>query len=110
MGAGSGEAAGSGGLEQKTFPLEKILTISAGDFAQTQGLGLHAYRPIGVHHDKIYDLGSVRPEDVITIRQDFAAKVPEGATLVVDYKIFMVPVDEGYVYVSQSGTALILLH
>ncbi|MBI4095486.1 MAG: hypothetical protein HY438_01345 [DPANN group archaeon] len=111
MGAGSGEAAGSGGVKPETekFPLEKILTISAGDFAQTGSSAfLNHYVPKGVHLDKLYIFGEIDlNSEAATIKSDFVAKIPKGTEVIVDYRITMVPVGSD-VFISQSGTALVI--
>ncbi len=89
---------------KKEFPLEKILTTSLSDWL---GGNLDAFNRVGVHHDEIYDLGSIVGDDMTEIKTDFAAKVPKDAIMVVDYDISMVRVGDMDAYISQTGTALV---
>lgn len=76
------------------FPLEKILTVTAGDYVKSVEKELKDYKLVGVnfHTDVAYP----------KVNEEFSSKVPENAEVVTDYKFFM----NGYTLV--SGTALIL--
>lgn len=78
--------------------LDKILTISARDWAETERVDLRNYRAVGVH-----DFGA-RAD----MNSNFAEKVPSEASVVVDYRISLT-YGGGSIAVSyaSSGTALI---
>ena len=86
---------------QKTFPLEKILTVSAGDYierAHKDHIG-RSYEMVGVH----VEIRDIRNDSKLI--EEFANSVPGNAEVVVDYKPSMVTVDRGIIRMA-SGTAL----
>ena len=91
--------------EQKTFPLEKILTVSVGDYVDNMGARRSSdYDMVGVHVMNSYPHpGGVTPFDNIYLA--FAKKVPENAEVVVNFKT-NVSLHSSAVYTA-SGTALI---
>ena len=80
--------------KQKPFPLEKILTASAREYADSRNQHLSEFRMVGVHH---YG-GDV---------EDFCKEVPQDAGVVVGYRISSPNLQSGNrIY---YGTALIFL-
>jgi len=63
----------------QSFPLEKILNISASEYCQMIGTRLSDYFPVGVHAEKISYWGD--PTEY------FADLVPEKAEVVVNYQV-----------------------
>ena len=80
-------------MEEKDFPLERILTVSARDYMDSKLASLHNYALVGVHSNS---------SDVM----DFSRKVPKNAEVVVDYRIFITGT-HGTTHTIVSGTALI---
>ncbi len=78
-------------MEEKDFPLEKILTVSARDYVESRQNYLSNYIMVGVYSS----------EDI----NDFARRVPGDAEIVVDYREF--PRAAYATIVAMSGTALI---
>jgi len=76
-----------------TFPIEKILTVTAGDYVKSVGKELKDYKLVGVN----YYSDAAYPK----VNVEFSSEVPKNAEAVTDYKFFMA----GYTLV--SGTALI---
>ena len=67
-----------------TFPIEKILTVSAGDY-MSNVVKLKAgqqYEMKGVH----VELKKTTSTDLISIVHKFSERVPESAEVVVDYR------------------------
>ena len=89
-------------MTKNIFPLEKILTVSATDFANSKGLDLSSYHMVGIH--------SVE-ERIIR----FAKLVPKNAEIVVGYAKEIAATSTGtgtaaktHFKYNQVGTALIL--
>lgn len=83
------------------FPLDKILTISVAEWAETlyaKG-ALSDYRALGVHNAGLVSEPS-------SILESFATCVPLSASVVVDYRVQIVPGLEGNLFYTASGTAL----
>ena len=80
--------------DKKVFPLERILTVSLGDFLEHIDANENGYYyAVGVHAETPR-LGG--------IHEAFALEVPIDAEFVVDYRV-----SEGNRYCSASGTALV---
>lgn len=61
--------------EERLFPLEKILTVSAGDYVESKLKKLNNYSLIGIHsHGDVEDLARI---------------VPKNAEVVVNYRAFV---------------------
>ncbi len=73
------------------FPLEKILTVTAGDYVKSVGKDLQSYSLVGVHSNES--------------QLDFTKKVPENAEAVVDF--FLTPRATASYTSYFCGTALI---
>ncbi len=99
--SGDGPRASGEGIEtppkgdpKKEFPLEKILTMSAGDYCGlNNGRKLSDYTARGVHLSGNYGHNAERC---------FKEKIPTGTEVVVDYIAAV-----GDKWVAMSGTALI---
>lgn len=92
-------------MTKKTFPLERILTMSASDYAKSENNDLSTYKAVGVHNTVC--LCQVRDYNAINY---FANNVPLDAEIVVDYReniSYFGPSNGASVFVSSSGTALI---
>ena len=63
--------------DTQLFPLEKILTLSAGDYTSISGRDLSEYTAVGVHY-----IGITSDENF----QKFRARIPIEAEIVIDYK------------------------
>ena len=61
-----------------SFPIEKILTVSAGDYIENKS-GAISYEMVGVHVE-------LRPDKDFNLINSLAEEVPEGTEVVVDYK------------------------
>ena len=85
--------------DAKLFPLEKILTISAGDYLNITRSNTN-YDLVGVHN------GSGVCDFEIAIH-NFRISVPHGAEVVVDYRVAMAESESPSVYFVISGTALV---
>ena len=79
------------------FPLEKILTISAQEYAGPNNAVRDLYELAGVHCEGISPLSYI---------DDFAKNIPAGTEVVVGYRILGVGKGD-YPRTFQSGTALI---
>ncbi len=93
-----------------TFPLEKILTVSAKDWikhsydAHKQGVDVGTvYEMVGVHVE-FFDLQQTT--NPTPLAYEFAKKVPSDAEVVVDYRTSCA-LSKDVLYRSASGTALI---
>jgi hypothetical protein len=90
-----------------TFPLEKILTVSAGDWIETQtrrgSTTLKNYKMVGVHIE--YTEKRALFEIFDPIVPEFAKAVPKNTVVVVNYS-FSISGEYGESIVA-SGTALI---
>ncbi len=93
--------------KSKEFSLDKVLTMSARDYANSQRVNLNAYKPVGVH--KVC-------EDSAQGFEGFLREVPSGAEAVVDFRTTIVSghiapnlSTEGgdYFQTLYSGTALV---
>lgn len=62
-----------------SFPIEKILTVSAGDYIENRTSGAISYEMVGVHVE-------LRPDKDFNLINSLAEEVPEGTEVVVDYK------------------------
>ncbi len=90
-----------------TIPLEKILTLTADEYAEMTRSGLVNYSPYAIHYIKESSETAHQSGSQINIlMQEFASKVPESAEVVVDYRMNIVATSLmiiAYAY----GTALI---
>ncbi len=90
------------------FPLEKILTVSAGDYVKTQRVS-HGYSSCTARLSD-YDMKGVSVElsgiDETLLAETFSREVPKDAEVVVDYR-FSVSKSQTNHYLIASGTALI---
>jgi hypothetical protein len=99
--------------EEKIFPLEKILTISADDYAKLKdrtgmrGKCIRDYTPYGVQCVLKYraDVTNVELQEVDALER-FAKKVPPEAEIVVGYRSTVSYGSDRFVW-SAEGTALI---
>jgi hypothetical protein len=62
-----------------TFPLEKILTISATEYCEMSGKNLSRYKAVGVHDDSMSYWGDPT--------EHFSGFVPAEAEVVVNYQL-----------------------
>ena len=62
------------------LPLEKILTIGAGEWADCEGIDLSDYNPVGVH-------AHGNPGHFMTTKRFASDYIPNGAVVVVNYRI-----------------------
>ena len=76
--------------------IEKILTISARDWAEINGVRLRDYEAQGVHENSF----------IIDILKKFSEKVPAEAEVVIDYRVSSAG-DSTYTRAYACGTALI---
>ncbi|HLD05736.1 MAG TPA: hypothetical protein VJG90_08505 [Candidatus Nanoarchaeia archaeon] len=83
-----------------TFPLENIVTMSARDWCETQGVRLSDYQPIGIHHcgQEQYPLGM----------ESFANQAPKGTIIITDFHSSMTDTRIGNPSYEAHGTALVL--
>ena len=90
------------------FPLEKILTISAFEYAGYQDDDLRIsdkFEMQGVHYTNFYDHDQLRQNTPI---KEFAETIPRGTEVVVGYRLTIVQTPSNTNYpVIQSGVALI---
>ena len=89
---------------KKAFPLEKILTVSAGDYCKTSAhQRLFEYQMVGVHVYNVTGIGN--------LHELFAREVPKNAEAVVNYRINITitvsPNRDPQYLRAASGTALI---
>lgn len=87
--------------EKQEFALEKILTMSAGDYARHKDCCLDEYDIIGVHI--LFSGGEGVGKHRISV---FAKNIPENTEVVTDYHEFHSS-DGNYRYNSAHGVALI---
>jgi len=73
------------GKSKSSFPLEKILTISAREWYDMYGKKLDDYEAKGIHYE-VYDM-----EFNKQLSKEFASQVPNNAEVVVAYKFFTNP-------------------
>jgi len=92
---------------KKAFPLEKILTVSAGDYCKTSAhQRLFEYQMVGVHVYNVTGIGN--------LHELFAREVPKNAEAVVDYRTSVALTESAAINAhfksfieAASGTALI---
>ncbi len=77
--------------EEKSFPLEKILTMNARDYCDSKDKTLRDYEIVGVHGNINGDV------------KDFVNKIPKDTEIVVDYR----SIQEHTFKIRLYGTALI---
>ena len=86
--------------KNKSFPLEKILTITATEYANMKDVGLSKQIPIGVR----------AVANDMYVSEEFARMVPLMAEAVVGYRASITSVVENgviYIRTTAEGTALI---
>ena len=85
-----------------TFPIEKILTVSASEYIKNNYHGV-GYDMSGVHVE-------LRPDNEDRLINAFSENVPENAEVVVDYRVSIsnaVSTVSDWLFRTASGTALI---
>jgi hypothetical protein len=98
--------------DKKTFPLEKILTVSAREYVESRVSSLFQYDMVGVHveiggtYDQIENRDLTKEERELSLAEIFARKVPKNTEVVVDYTPSTSTSSNSDYYLA-SGTALI---
>lgn len=82
--------------------IDKILTISARDYADLVGKKLEDYEAVGMHITEIISAGTMFER----LTEEFASRVQKEVEVVVDYKASIGGREYNFIY-HVSGTALI---
>lgn len=93
-----------------TFPLEKILTISAGDYCESVGKSIRDYQVVGVHIVGFEQALWSKSGNSLTgfkVQKGFLESIPNNAEVIIGYFHSLGGANTGAIYAYACGTALI---